>query len=63
MKNLADHPAYAGRMERLAGELDRWMASQGDPGAVIDTPDVFQAAKRGNAPFGPKPSLSPRAIE
>ncbi|MCH7919258.1 MAG: sulfatase [Planctomycetes bacterium] len=63
MKNLADHPAYAGRMERLAGELDRWMASQGDPGAVIDTPDAFQAAKKGNAPFGPKPSLSPRAIK
>ena len=54
MQNLADHPAYAGRMERLSTELDRWMASQGDPGASVDTPAVFQAAKKGNAPFGPK---------
>jgi len=32
MNNLADNPEYAGVIDRLKGELDNWMAKQGDTG-------------------------------
>jgi N-sulfoglucosamine sulfohydrolase len=47
MTNLADGPAYADAKKRLSAELDRWMNDQGDPGAVIDTEEQWQASKQG----------------
>jgi len=35
--NLADNPEYASVKQRLRSELRRWMKSQHDPGAVLDT--------------------------
>lgn len=37
LHNLAADPAFAETKRRLAGELDRWMKAQGDPGAEVDT--------------------------
>jgi uncharacterized sulfatase len=47
MENLADSAAASGVRQRLSAELDRWMKSQGDPGAAQDTPESLRAAKRG----------------
>ena len=49
MENLADSPAVKEIQARLSSELDRWMESQGDPGAEQDTPESHQAAKKGEA--------------
>jgi len=54
MKNLAADPKCADIKARLSGELDRWLVSQGDPGASMDNREVFQAAKRGMHTFEPK---------
>ncbi len=35
----------------LSEELDRWLISQGDPGAELDTRDSLQAAKKGKHRF------------
>lgn len=35
--NLANNPEYALVKRRLRGELEKWMRSQRDPGAVLDT--------------------------
>ncbi|MCA9179427.1 MAG: sulfatase [Planctomycetales bacterium] len=47
LKNLADDPQYAAIKTELSQQLDRWMESQGDPGAAVDTTDALEAAKRG----------------
>ncbi|MBN8625238.1 MAG: sulfatase [Planctomycetes bacterium] len=47
MTNLAERPEYADVKQRLSAELDRWMASQGDPGIPVDTKEAHAAAKRG----------------
>jgi len=47
MTNLATDPAHAEAKKRLSGELDGWMKEQGDPGAALDTPDQWRAAKEG----------------
>ena len=53
MNNLIGDLQFASTKTRLSGELDRWLTSQGDPGAVIDTPQALQAAKRGEHNFSP----------
>lgn len=53
MHNLAEDPHYAERKARLRRELDRWMESQGDPGAAQDTHEAIQAARRGEHLYGP----------
>jgi uncharacterized sulfatase len=53
MKNLADNPAMSAIKKRLSAELDRWMHSQGDPGAPQDTPEALEAARRGEHMYGP----------
>jgi N-sulfoglucosamine sulfohydrolase len=53
MKNLADNPAMSAIKKRLSTELDRWMHSQGDPGAPQDTPEAIEAARRGEHMYGP----------
>lgn len=53
MENLAGSPAVAEIQKRLSDELDRWMKSQGDPGAEQDTTESLQAAKMGQHRFRP----------
>ena len=55
MKNLADDPQYAKIKSELSNELDRWLQKQGDPGAVMDTHEVYNASKRGQHLY-PKPT-------
>jgi N-sulfoglucosamine sulfohydrolase len=56
MTNLADDPAASAVKSRLSDELDRWMQTQGDPGAPQDTPEAIQAARRGEHLYGPSSS-------
>ncbi|MEO1617682.1 MAG: hypothetical protein AAFV88_17660 [Planctomycetota bacterium] len=53
MKNLASSPVHATIKTALASELDRWLASQADPGMEQDTTESHQAAKSGNHRFRP----------
>ena len=53
MTNLADDPALSDIKARLSGELDRWLRSQGDPGAPQDTHEAHQAARRGRHMYVP----------
>jgi uncharacterized sulfatase len=41
MENLAGDPELAGVKEQLRAQLQRWMKAQGDPGASLDSIDVF----------------------
>lgn len=36
LNNLASDPAYKPEIERLSGELEKWMSSQGDEGVVTE---------------------------
>lgn len=45
MNNLAEDPAYAGDRERLERELKRWMKEQNDPGAEMDSWEVYNSFK------------------
>jgi len=49
LENLADRPEYAAVKARLRAELDRWMKSQNDPGAAMDTPEALAANRRAGA--------------
>jgi uncharacterized sulfatase len=53
LTNLADDPQHAELKTHLAAELDRWMKSQGDPGAPQDTHEALQAARDGNHLYYP----------
>jgi uncharacterized sulfatase len=53
MTNLAQDTQLAGIKAQLSAELDRWMQEQGDPGAVLDTPEVHKK-NRANSDVGPK---------
>lgn len=53
MNNLAADPAHAAIKAALAAELDRWLATQGDPGIPQDTPQAHRAAKQGEHLYGP----------
>ena len=56
MTNLAGDPAASAVKTRLSAELDRWMHTQGDPGAPQDTPQAIEAARRGAHMYGPSSS-------
>jgi len=60
MQNLAGSPAVADIQQRLSAELERWMASQGDPGAEQDTRESLEAAKIGKHRFRPPASSASR---
>jgi uncharacterized sulfatase len=47
MNNLVGRAQHAEAQQRLSEELDRWMRSQGDPGAAIDNAQQWQAARKG----------------
>jgi uncharacterized sulfatase len=51
MKNLAGQPEYEETMKHLQSALQAWMQSQGDPGAAMDTREVYEAAKKGQHRF------------
>ncbi len=53
LENLAGTPQTRAIMRELSDELDRWMMSQGDPGAEQDTRQTHQAARRGEHRFRP----------
>jgi len=53
MNNLAGSADYAKVKARLSAELDRWLASQGDPGAALDTVKALQAARAGKHLYAP----------
>jgi len=53
MTNLVAQAAQTEMKSRLANELDRWLAAQGDPGAALDTREALEAAKRGQHRFFP----------
>ena len=46
LNNLAENRAVSDIKSKLSAELDRWMKSQGDPGAEQDTVKSHQAAKQ-----------------
>ena len=52
MSNLAGTPEFSGVQKKLSMELDRWMKSQGDPGAAQDTQRAHKAAKEGKHLYG-----------
>ncbi|MGD9856900.1 MAG: sulfatase [Planctomycetaceae bacterium] len=54
LTDLADDPSAATIQHELSTELDRWLQSQGDPGAPLDTPEAHQAAREGKHAFGPE---------
>ncbi len=56
MTNLAGDPAASAVKSRLSDELDRWMNSQGDPGAPQDTQEAIKAGRRGAHLYGPSSS-------
>ena len=53
MTNLASDKDHSAVLKRLSKELDRWMASQGDPGIPQDTQESIGAARRGQHRFFP----------
>ena len=53
MTNLAMDSASKSITSRLADELDRWMKSQGDPGAPQDTIESLTASRQGKHRFIP----------
>jgi uncharacterized sulfatase len=53
MNDLSNDQSFAPVKARLSAELDRWMQSQGDPGAEQDTVESHRAAKAGNHRFLP----------
>ena len=55
MTNLADSPEHIWIREQLGDELDKWMSSQGDPGAPEDSKEALEAARRGQHLFFPTP--------
>ena len=56
MKDLSQDPSLTGVRERLATEVDRWMRSQGDPGAPLDSEGMWRAARESRhiLPAGPR---------
>jgi len=61
LNNLAGDPRYAEIKQRLSRELERWMHSQGDPGAVLDSVEQWEAARQGkHFPFPGRPAGADR---
>ena len=47
MNDRAPDASVASIKQKLSAELDRWMMSEGDPGAAQDTRDALQASRKG----------------
>ena len=48
MVDLSGQSVFRNTLEKLSGELDKWMKEQGDPGEVIDNKTEWQNANAGN---------------
>ena len=46
MNNLVDDKKHNKQLTKLRAELDRWMTSQKDPGALADTIKAIQASRK-----------------
>jgi len=46
MNNLVDDKKHNKQLTKLRAELDRWMTSQKDPGALVDTINAIQASRK-----------------
>jgi N-sulfoglucosamine sulfohydrolase len=55
MANLAADPKLEPVRQRLSKQLDLWLAGQGDPGALLDSHEAQQAARRGEHLYLSKP--------
>ena len=55
MNDLATEKSQATRLKRMRAELDRWMKTQGDPGAPVDTQKAIQAARQDKHIYKAKP--------
>jgi uncharacterized sulfatase len=55
LTNLIGDAQYTEVKNHLGAELDRWLASQGDPGVNVDTYRVLGEARRGVFNFAPPP--------
>lgn len=53
LRDLAGDPAQGRTKAALSAELDRWMKSQGDPGADVDTDQALSASLEGRHLHGP----------
>lgn len=53
MTNLIADSKSTTIKSRLSAELDHWLAQQGDPGAPMDRPEAFEAAKDGKHMYFP----------
>jgi len=47
LNNLAGSPDHTNRQKQFQSALHRWMKSQNDPGAELDTQEAIQAARQG----------------
>ncbi len=54
LNNLSHESKLAHVKKRLSAELDDWLASQHDPGLIMDTMEVYQASKQGKHPYPKK---------
>ncbi len=52
LNNLSSNADASEIRARLSAELDRWLESQGDPGAAQDTNEALQAARDGQHLYG-----------
>lgn len=48
-QNLADKTEYAKAKKRLSNELHKWMARQNDPGAAMDTIEIYSKNRKQKA--------------
>ncbi|MEE3054573.1 MAG: heparan N-sulfatase, partial [Planctomycetota bacterium] len=55
LENLAGRADQSERLGRLRTELDRWLKTQSDPGAPVDTDKAIQAARKGRHLYGASP--------
>ena len=53
MNNLTADPSLTERKHQLSAELEKWLASQGDPGIEQDTLESLEASRKGQHRFGP----------
>lgn len=51
LNDRSDDGSLAAIKAELSGELDRWLAEQGDPGIPLDTREAHAAAKKGKHKF------------
>ena len=54
LNNIAGDSGYGEIKKKLSVALDKWIASQFDPGAAVDTVEALKAARKGEHLHGPQ---------